>query len=202
MRKEGWFPRFPCRGPCSSWDERPCRLASDHDRERKTGPCFPIRVMRCRVHGHGFTLYPPGHVPYGRKRLAAAAVLQVLPSDLSLFERLAESGFVLGFWPTPLLCLGAGRPLRRTRFRLLGTRAPLPGHLAGAAAGKLGRGSGPSSPPSGWPAPAGTGWRAAPGQCPQSPCGGGCARLESRLTAARLFPIPPPAALPIPTAWT
>ena len=243
MRKEGWFPRFPCRGPCSSWDERPCRLASDHDRERKTGPCFPIRVMRCRVHGHGFTLYPPGHVPYGRKRLAAVAcdgsleqsnqesggegcgqalaeehfrgtyfeaaleaaagkawpqtgyegsqqerfpsqmrqlrrslrllgvapelgsrqrervaavlgvpgqkledeargletqagyqslgqaavaVLQVLPSDLSLFERLAESGFVLGFWPTPLLCLGAGRPLRRTRFRLLGTRAPPP----------------------------------------------------------------------------
>lgn len=206
------------------------------------GPCFPIRVMRCRVHRHGFTLYPPGHVPYGRKRLAAAAcdgsleqsnqsggegcgqalaeehfrgtyfeaaleaaagkawpqtgyegsqqerfpsqmrqlrrslrllgvapelgsrqrervaavlgvpgqkledaargletqagyqslgqaavaVLQVLPSDLSLFERLAESGFVLGFWPRPLLCLGAGRPLRRTPFRLLGPRPPPP----------------------------------------------------------------------------
>ena len=29
--------------------------------------------MRCRVHRHGFTLYPPGHVPYGRKRLAAMA---------------------------------------------------------------------------------------------------------------------------------
>ena len=162
--------------------------------------------MRCRVHGHGFTLYPPGHVPYGRKRLAAVAwdgsweqsnqesggegcgqalaeerfrgtyfeavlgvapelgsrqreriaailgvpgqkledaarglepgagyrclgqaavaVLQVLPSDSSLFERLAESGFWLGWWPAPRRCLGSGRPLRRTPFRVLGTRAP------------------------------------------------------------------------------
>jgi hypothetical protein len=48
-------------------------VCKDHDRERKTGPCFPIRVMRCLAHKRGFTLYPPGHVPYGRKRLAPVA---------------------------------------------------------------------------------------------------------------------------------
>jgi len=26
--------------------------------------------MRCATHGVGFTLYPPGHVPYGRKSIA------------------------------------------------------------------------------------------------------------------------------------
>jgi hypothetical protein len=29
--------------------------------------------MRCRPHRRGFTLYPPGHVPYGRIAVAAAA---------------------------------------------------------------------------------------------------------------------------------
>jgi len=246
-------PEIPGRGPCSDWDERVCRLASDHDRERKTGPGFSIRVMRCRVHRHGFTLYPPGQVPYGRKRLAAmafdgtleqceeadsdeggresrarverfrgtyfeaaveaaqgkawpgtgcegslqerfptqmrqlkravrllgaapelesrereriamllgvpgqtledaargltdragyrklgraaVAVLAALPEDSSLFERLAESGFPVGFWPQPRICPGPGRPLRRScvapstgrrgpSFRLSGTRPP------------------------------------------------------------------------------
>ncbi len=67
------IPELPGQGPCASWDERPCQLASDHDRERKTGPRFPLRVLRCRTHGHGLTLYPPGHFPYGRKRLAPVA---------------------------------------------------------------------------------------------------------------------------------
>ena len=67
------IPVLPTEGPCSTWDERPCRLGSHHDRKRKTGPCLPLRVMRCHTHGHGFTLYPPGHVPYGRKPLAPVA---------------------------------------------------------------------------------------------------------------------------------
>jgi hypothetical protein len=29
--------------------------------------------MRCLAHNRGFTLYPPGHFPYGRKRLAPVA---------------------------------------------------------------------------------------------------------------------------------
>jgi len=47
-----------------------CQLGVDHWRDRKTGPCFPLAVADCAVHGHAFTLYPPGHVPYGRKAVA------------------------------------------------------------------------------------------------------------------------------------
>ena len=38
-----------------------------------TGPCFPLRVMRCHAHGRYFTLYPRGHVPYGREAVAPVA---------------------------------------------------------------------------------------------------------------------------------
>jgi hypothetical protein len=48
-------------------------LVVDHLRERKTGPCFALTVMRCRVHRLAFTLYPPGHVPYGRLAVAPVA---------------------------------------------------------------------------------------------------------------------------------
>lgn len=50
-----------------------CKLSFDHMRERKTGPCFPVYVMRCASHKLGFTIYPPGHVPYGRQRIAPVA---------------------------------------------------------------------------------------------------------------------------------
>ncbi|MCK4659055.1 MAG: hypothetical protein KAV82_05985 [Phycisphaerae bacterium] len=39
-------------------------------RNRKTGPCFALTVCRCHRHNRAFTLYPPGHRPYGRKALA------------------------------------------------------------------------------------------------------------------------------------
>jgi hypothetical protein len=41
-----------------------------HLRDRQTGPCFPLFVVRCRAHGQAFTLYPEGHVPYGRITVA------------------------------------------------------------------------------------------------------------------------------------
>ncbi|MBF8274165.1 MAG: hypothetical protein HW380_3270 [Magnetococcales bacterium] len=66
-------PKVPTVGPCEHSDGRPCRIFSDHDRERKTGPCYPIRVVRCRTHNKSFTLYPPGHVPHGRKSVGNLA---------------------------------------------------------------------------------------------------------------------------------
>ena len=60
-------PQVPNVGPCCGLDKRPCKICSDHDRERKTGPRFLLRVVRCRTHNKSFTLYPPGYVPYGRK---------------------------------------------------------------------------------------------------------------------------------------
>ena len=66
-------PSLPMRGPCHERDDTPCRLSMDHLRERKTGPCFPLTVLRCRTHRRAFTLYPPGHVPYGRQAVAPVA---------------------------------------------------------------------------------------------------------------------------------
>ena len=60
-----------------------CRLFVDHHRDRKTGPGFPLAVVGCSRHRQGrFTLYPPGHVPYGRQ-----AVVPCSPSGLLLQDR-------------------------------------------------------------------------------------------------------------------
>ena len=53
----------------------PCLLYVDHYRGRKTGPRFPVAVAGCSVHRLGrFTLYPPGHFPYGRAPAVACSV--------------------------------------------------------------------------------------------------------------------------------
>jgi hypothetical protein len=62
-----------------------CGITVDHYRERSTGPCFPIAVLRCRTHHVGFTAYPPGHVPYGR-----VAVVQLSPSGQEVLSDLPE----------------------------------------------------------------------------------------------------------------
>ncbi len=78
-------PALPSHCPLQHLYEFPCRLGIDHLRQRKTGPCFPLVVLRCLAHSLGFTLYPPGHVPYGRQRLAPVAPdgTIILPADLS-----------------------------------------------------------------------------------------------------------------------
>jgi hypothetical protein len=57
---------------CLNADGEPggCIIKVHHLRERKTGPSFPIVVLRCLVHRHAFTLYPLGHMPYGRLAFA------------------------------------------------------------------------------------------------------------------------------------
>jgi len=47
-----------------------CVLIVHHVRERKTGPQTPVTVLQCRTHRRAFTLYPLGHVPYGRLAVA------------------------------------------------------------------------------------------------------------------------------------
>ncbi len=47
--------------------EQTCAIFVDHYRKRKSGPCHAVAVVGCRVHGgRRYTLYPPGHYPYGR----------------------------------------------------------------------------------------------------------------------------------------
>lgn len=50
--------------------EEACVLAVHHRRERKTGPQIAVTVLQCRTHRRAFTLYPLGHVPYGRTAVA------------------------------------------------------------------------------------------------------------------------------------
>lgn len=61
---------------------------------------------------------------YRRLGRAGVRVLAVLAGDESLWQRLAESGALLGQWPAPRVCPGRGRALRRTPFRMPGTRPP------------------------------------------------------------------------------
>jgi hypothetical protein len=61
----------PARCPLGE-DGSPCRVLAHHRRERKSGPEHPVAVCRCHTHGVSFTVYPPGHVPYGRIAMAAA----------------------------------------------------------------------------------------------------------------------------------
>lgn len=67
-----WAPvSLPPQCPWAAEDPtRACRVRHDHWRARKTGPCARLAVARCRPHGHAFTLYPCGVVPYGRVPLA------------------------------------------------------------------------------------------------------------------------------------
>ncbi len=66
-------PILPSRGPCGGLLGEPCCLTVHHERERSTGPCFPVTVIYCSAHDVSFTLYPPGHVPYGREPLTPTA---------------------------------------------------------------------------------------------------------------------------------
>lgn len=61
--------------------EAVCTLWVDHFRPRKTGPCFPLAVVRCGVHRVAFTLYPLGHVPYGRIAVAPVSSCGALLKD-------------------------------------------------------------------------------------------------------------------------
>jgi len=68
--KEGQLTaQLPDVCPKGIEDPKPCKVFLDHNRDRLTGPCFPLHVVRCRGHNIAFTIYPPGHVPYGREQI-------------------------------------------------------------------------------------------------------------------------------------
>ena len=69
------IPAWPNQCLCREPDVG-CWLVLDHWRERRTGPCHPIAVVRCRVHDCAFTLYPRGHVPYGYAAIASPGLFE------------------------------------------------------------------------------------------------------------------------------
>ena len=57
-----------------SGEQDSCNVSFNYLRERKTGPCIPLVIVRCITHNVSFTIYPPGHVPYGRESLVDIAL--------------------------------------------------------------------------------------------------------------------------------
>ena len=82
-----------------------CRMVVEQWRPRKTGPAHALLVMSCRDHHRVFTLYPCGHVPYGR-----VAVAPVREDGVPLDER-AFSLTVFG----AALDAGAGELWRKSQ---------------------------------------------------------------------------------------
>jgi len=64
-------------------------------RQRKTGPEIALVVARCHVHELHFTVYPPGHVPYGR---AAVAPVDLAGRPVGSMEGDGGLGFAGTAW--------------------------------------------------------------------------------------------------------
>ena len=65
------FPvaELPCCCPyCEEKPDTPCNVRFHHLRLRKTGSVPKIVVCECTGHSRGFSLYPPGGIPYSRVR--------------------------------------------------------------------------------------------------------------------------------------
>lgn len=111
-----------------------CCIFVDHYRSRKTGPRFPLAVVGCLAHSHSrYTLYPPGHFPYGREPVAPYS-----PSG----ELLLDAGTRQPPWEATLFAAavdaanGEGWPSEspwedQRRRRTQGCRLQLAGRLMG-----------------------------------------------------------------------
>ena len=110
---------IPDRPDSCPWAARGemCQVSVHSWRKRKTGPRHPLRIFACGVHGHAFTVYPCGHVPYGRTLVApvrADGTLHHQPSWSATLFRAALDAKEGDLWP-------AGSPagdLRRRRTQL------------------------------------------------------------------------------------
>jgi hypothetical protein len=80
-----YVPEVPARCSWTNGDTRPCRIGRKDTRDRCTGPCFPLWVLHCKTHGPHFTVYPPGHFPWGHE-----AVVQVPPDGTTPHITVAE----------------------------------------------------------------------------------------------------------------
>jgi len=63
-----------------------CKIRKHDWRQRKSGPSIELRILRCLTHGHDFTVYPPGYVPYGRQVLVPVDLHGHLLSQLEQAE--------------------------------------------------------------------------------------------------------------------
>lgn len=103
-----WSAQIPETAPCCGRGDE-CRIREHDIRSRRTGPGHPLVVIFCVVHGCYFTLYPPGYVPYGRRRLipeedddeeADAEVFKAAADAADGSERWSETGADGRWWST------------------------------------------------------------------------------------------------------
>lgn len=83
VSERGTAAALPVRGPCWKY-ERPCVIGLHQRRRRKTGPPWGwVAVLRCSTHKSAFTVYPAGHVPFGREPFVVLAPdgCEVTPSE-------------------------------------------------------------------------------------------------------------------------
>ena len=91
-----------------------CDVALHAHRDRKTGPGHPIAVLRCHRHDVSFSVYPPGFVPYSRRRLDKSVDGDTDPSFAEVCQGAADGpwprggGHGFGVWSTQ------GRLIERT----------------------------------------------------------------------------------------
>ena len=111
-----------------------CHLFVDHFRVRKTGPCFPLAVVACSGHpGRRYTLYPPGHFPYGREPVAPVSTTGSLFCELKTgIPTWAETYFAAAIDAAQGERWSCGSPFDDPRRRRTqGRRLERSGHLLG-----------------------------------------------------------------------
>jgi hypothetical protein len=62
----------PQVAPCPNAASNPsqsCKLVVKGDRIRKSGPEYPLIILKCKTHSICFTVYPEGWSPYSRKSI-------------------------------------------------------------------------------------------------------------------------------------
>lgn len=81
--------------PVSLDAPKACRVELHHRRPRRTGPCHPLLVLTCEVHGEVFTVYPPAFGPYLREPMLAVTsegLVRGLTSAAPLASSVASCG--------------------------------------------------------------------------------------------------------------
>jgi len=120
-------PAKPTRCPYSE-SSVACHISQKGHRGRKTGPCHPLYIFQCHIHGHCFTIYPFGYTPFGRQPVWQVDLPEVRLMDLkpTYFSAVID-GVGSVRWPE-----GSDPELRTKHFDFKGVFKTQKRHINGA----------------------------------------------------------------------